>query len=346
MTTYLIPIKTALFIYPLLAVLFTFPYLVIQYRKYGTISFLKTVIFNSFMFYLLCMYFLVILPLPSVVDVINSTAPMVQLKPFQFVNDFLRETEFVLSDPHTYIPALTQNCFLQVIFNILLFVPFGIYIRYYFHFSFKKVAILSFLLSLFFELTQLSGLYGMYPKPYRLFDIDDLFLNTCGGMLGYPLGYFAIQLLPGKENLKEKGYETTLSVSFFQRFIAVILDSIIFLTFALITTISISTVSFIMILYVTKGYTPGKWLLRIHIVNQRQTPPSFIQCIFRIGILIFGFIYIPYILLPLLFIDFYFNRKTGRLFYERLTKTNCIRTIQQFSSYSGTIKLNYSNIHK
>lgn len=40
-------------------------------------------------------------------------------------------------------------------------------------------------LSLVFELTQLSGLFGLYPRPYRLADVDDLMTNTLGGMVGY-----------------------------------------------------------------------------------------------------------------------------------------------------------------
>ena len=75
----------------------------------------------------------------------------------------------------------------QVFYNILLTLPFGIYLRYYFNCSFKKTFFCTFLLTLFFELTQLSGLYGIYPRPYRLFDVDDLFLNTLGGIIGYAI---------------------------------------------------------------------------------------------------------------------------------------------------------------
>ena len=43
----------------------------------------------------------------------------------------------------------------------------------------------TFLLSLFFELTQLTGLNFIYPRQYRLFDVDNLMINTLGGILGY-----------------------------------------------------------------------------------------------------------------------------------------------------------------
>ena len=42
-----------------------------------------------------------------------------------------------------------------------------------------------FLFSIFVEVTQLTGIYGIYKYPYRLFDVDDLMLNTLGGVIGF-----------------------------------------------------------------------------------------------------------------------------------------------------------------
>jgi glycopeptide antibiotics resistance protein len=51
-----------------------------------------------------------------------------------------------------------------------------------------RTAVLSgFGLSLTVELTQLTGIWGLYPCPYRHFDIDDLILNTAGVALGFVL---------------------------------------------------------------------------------------------------------------------------------------------------------------
>ncbi len=66
----------------------------------------------------------------------------------------------------------------NVLGNVLLFVPYGFFITYLF--KFKKVGfpfLLTFILSLVIESTQLW--IG------RVFDIDDIFLNIIGGMLGY-----------------------------------------------------------------------------------------------------------------------------------------------------------------
>ncbi|MGF7047916.1 glycopeptide antibiotics resistance protein [Paenibacillus sp. DS2015] len=65
--------------------------------------------------------------------------------------------------------------------NIIAFIPFGIFIPMIFSkkgASFIAVFILSLLLSLCFEVTQLVLYIGT-------FDVDDLILNTFGGMVGY-----------------------------------------------------------------------------------------------------------------------------------------------------------------
>ena len=87
-----------------------------------------------------------------------------------------------IKDATFYVPA----------FNVLMLIPFGMYLRYYFKCSFKKTLLFTALLSLLFELTQLSGLYFLYPGPYRLADIDDIIQNTTGGCIGYALGALAL----------------------------------------------------------------------------------------------------------------------------------------------------------
>ena len=53
----------------------------------------------------------------------------------------------------------------------------------------------------FFELTQLSGLYFIYPRGYRLCDVDDLILNTLGGLIGYFVPGILIRFLASKDEL-------------------------------------------------------------------------------------------------------------------------------------------------
>lgn len=203
---YFVAIKTALFLFPVIALLFTIPFMLRQYHIYGSIHKVRVLIIYSFIFYLLIIYFLVILPLPKIEDVFYKPN-MIRLIPFSFVLDFFRETSFVFTNPKTYIKALTEPCFYTVVFNIFMTIPFGMYLRYYFKCNLKKTVLFSFLLSLFFELTQLTGLYFLYPYPYRIFDVDDLIMNTLGGVLGYFLVGTIRFLLPSRDKIDQDSYE-------------------------------------------------------------------------------------------------------------------------------------------
>lgn len=225
---YVISIKTALIVFPPLAFIFTIPYILYEYHKYGAIHFFRTLIVYTFILYLLVIYFLVILPLPTFEEALNNTGPYINIMPFKFIKDFIRETSLVLSDSRTYLKALTEPCFYVVIFNILMTIPFGMYLRYYFKFSFKKTIICTFFLSLFFEITQVTGLYFIYPNPYRLCDIDDLILNTLGGVLGYLIMGLFNKFLPSREVIDEESLRQGEKVSGLRRITVFFLDLFIF----------------------------------------------------------------------------------------------------------------------
>lgn len=175
-------IKEALLFFPVLAFFVTIPYIIHNYRKFGSVLSLRILIVYSFVLYLLCAYFLVILPLPSRQEAALMTGPRLQMIPFHFVADIIKEAGSGGIFSYINNPAL-----FQMLFNVAMTIPFGMYLRYYFQWSRKKTLTASFLLSLFFEFTQLSGLYFYYPRSYRLFDVDDLMANTLGGISGYYL---------------------------------------------------------------------------------------------------------------------------------------------------------------
>ena len=207
MSVYLIPITAAMLIFPFLAALFTIPYIIVQYRRYGSILFLRVLIIYSFIFYLLCAYFLVSLPLPPIEEVQHYTKPIMQLIPFKSLMEFTTSTSLVWNDPATYLTAYNEPSLYLIIFNVLLTVPFGVYLRYYFQYSWKKTLLGSFMLSLSFECLQLSALFGIYPRPYRLFDVDDLITNSFGGMCGYVLTPIFVHFLPTRSKLDEEAFQ-------------------------------------------------------------------------------------------------------------------------------------------
>lgn len=247
--SYINIIGTAFIAFPIIAFIMTIPYMFIQYRKYGSINKIRTLIIFSFVLYLLCVYFLVILPLPDRNSVHSTYLEKINLIPFSFIYDFIMKTPLRINDPSTYLKAFKHATFFVPAFNVLMTVPFGMYLRYYFQFDLKKTAIAGLLLSLFFELTQLSGLYFIYSGPYRLCDIDDLIMNTSGAVLGYFIFGFIKNILPSREKIDEESYKEGNKVPVIRRMFAFGIDMIIISIINILTGQTVIGFAIIFILY-------------------------------------------------------------------------------------------------
>lgn len=230
MQTYVDSIQQAAYSFPPLAIAFTIPYLIYNYKKYGSIWSLRIWIVYSFILYMLCTYCLVILPLPSPEKAATLHNHQMQLMPFNFVFDIIKHAKLQLVNPKSYLTVINNPAFFSTIFNIFMTLPFGFYLKYYFENNFKQVAIKSFFLSLFFELTQLSGLYFIYSGNYRLFDVDDLTTNTLGGILGFALATMLVKYLPTRKQIDAKSLERSDKISLLRRLVAMGFD-LIFGTF-------------------------------------------------------------------------------------------------------------------
>ncbi|MCI9434555.1 MAG: VanZ family protein [Bacilli bacterium] len=275
---YLIPIKTAFFVFPLIALLFTIPFILHQYHKYGSINKFRVLIIYSFILYLITIYFLVILPLPNPSEV-TYNEHMVNLIPFSFITDFIRESSIVWTNPNTYLKILKEPCFYTVILNIFMTIPFGMYLRYYFKCSLKKTIMYSFFLSLFFEITQLTGLYHLYKYPYRVFDVDDLLMNTLGGVCGfYLMGIFS-KNLPTRDKIDLDARLAGQKVSGLRRITLFCLDLLIYLVLSFNVSFIIRInhpflitfiIYYIFIPVLTKGKTIGGKFLNVRICYNRN----------------------------------------------------------------------------
>jgi uncharacterized RDD family membrane protein YckC len=80
------------------------------------------------------------------------------------------------------------------------------------------------LLSLFYELTQLSALYGIYPGPYRLADVEDLICNTMGGAVGWQITYVFTVLLPSRDEIDARSRIAGMRITGMRRFWAALFD--------------------------------------------------------------------------------------------------------------------------
>lgn len=278
MSTYLFSIETAAITFPIIAFLLAIPYMIYQYHKYGSIPWLRTLIIYSFFLYLLVIYYLAILPLPDPEEVAKLTTPRYQPLPFYFIIDIIKNADTSLHGTALVINVIKNPEFYTTFLNILMFIPFGVYMHYYFKLSLKKTILYSFLLSLFIELTQLSGLYFIYPRPYRLFDVDDLMINTLGGLSGYLIAPLFTFFLPSRETIDKTSIKKAENVKFFRRLAALIIDYIVIQLLLTIISffINLSTIDtyglfyflyFFLSVTFTKGFTIGKRIVNIKIIG-------------------------------------------------------------------------------
>ncbi|MDD3212683.1 MAG: VanZ family protein [Eubacteriales bacterium] len=328
MSLYIEPILTAAWIFPFVAAFITLPYMLVQYRRYGAILLLRTVILYSFILYLMCAYFLTMLPLPDPETVASLTTPYLQLEPFKDVVTWVQKSGFVLSQPSTWPGLLINRDLFAILANIVMTIPLGIYLRYYFGCSWKKTLLISLGVSLVFELTQLSALFGIYPRPYRLCETDDLITNTLGGLIGYRIAKPLMRFLPSRERMDEIAYVRGTHVSVTRRVTAAIVDWMLLGAILLLTLVfdrplqtllignSVSvwvivfgvlyvllvTLYFMLGEWLQKGLTLGKRLTHIRLVDARDgSRPKLWQCAVRYSLLYFGFAPLPFVALLFFF---------------------------------------------
>lgn len=307
LSAYTLPIKFACLVFPVLAAFFTIPYAVYQYRKYGSLLVLRVVIVYSFILYMTCAYFLTMLPLPPIAEVARYTSPTMDLVPFHAWTNFWENTSLVLSDPSTYLGAMKEQCFYEPFFNILLLVPLGVYLRYYFRRSWWQAILIGFLVSLSFELIQLSALFGIYPRPYRLFQVDDLINNTFGALVGFWITPVFSFFLPSRDRLDEVSYKRGRTVTYMRRGFAFLFDWAILTGVmhlagrvfgsptlsdmlamdgkrSVVLYIIVIVLYFILLPWLTRGRTIGKFLVGIRLMSENKRPPKLFQYILRYGL--------------------------------------------------------------
>ena len=124
----------------------------IKYKK--KIEFNKEIALILFIAYLLILFFIVTYP----------------------VNDYGYNNYNIFKELLRYKIGST-GFFNNIIGNILLFIPFGMFLRYYFKLKIISLIFITILYSLSIEITQIL--------ISRVFDIDDIILNLVGSVIGY-----------------------------------------------------------------------------------------------------------------------------------------------------------------
>ena len=316
LSPYLETIIQACILFIPVAGLFTLPFMIYQYRKYGSIPVLRVLVVYAFILYSMCAFLLTVLPLPSIEEVRAMSPKPIKYIPFESYMDAFHKAGFRISEPETFIALVnwkklfTSGGLFEIIANIVMQVPLGVFLRYYFRKSWKQTLLIGMCISLFYEITQLTGLWFIYPKAYRFCSIDDLIDNTLGAMIGYWITPVLCAILPTREQLNKISIEKGRRVTLMRRLTALTVDWIIFFTIVFASAFlwnmdsgTFVTVGFfgyfawaIAVFVIGQrlfhGKTIGKWLMRISVISQNTgKTPTVGQLLKRYAVI--------YLLLPL-----------------------------------------------
>ncbi len=207
LSAYSFPIVTAIMFFPSIVCLTAIPFLIWNYRKYNGLSAMRATVIFSFVFYMMCAFFLTLLPLPTIQEVLKRKPVPFNNHLFNNIIYVMKNAGFAAGDVGTWFrasnwkAAVTSPMLFQIIANIVMQVPLGFYLRYYFRVNWKKALGVGFLVSLFYEMTQLSGVWGIYPYAFRCPDVDDLMNNTLGCMIGFWMAPILMRHLPSVDDM-------------------------------------------------------------------------------------------------------------------------------------------------
>ncbi|RZI94880.1 MAG: VanZ family protein [Microbacterium sp.] len=145
------------------------PFVAVSYRRRGRLTLGRATLWAAALVYFFAIWTYTLLPLPDP-DAMRCTG--VNLRLLASVDDIMAASGW------------TDPAVLQVLLNVLLFMPLGFFLRVLGGRGVLTALGVGLGISLFVETTQLTGVWGVYPCAYRLFDVDDLVTNTLGAVLG------------------------------------------------------------------------------------------------------------------------------------------------------------------
>lgn len=281
---YASPIGSGALAFVAAAIILLIPYTIVQYRRRGRVGGRRIVVESLFLLYLLCAWALVVLPLPDITgESCVARQAAAQTTAFQWADETWRAWQWAGGEP---LDLLRSKSLWIRVFNVALLVPFGVFLRRWWRRGFTVTTFAGFLLSMGFELTQLTGSWGIYPCAYRSFDVDDLMANTLGAALGWLIAPMFV-LLPARTDADDSRPEDerpTLP----RRLVADLVDLALIVVGAVPLTLllrrfvwnnslagAVALAIIVMLMPVVfAGRTPGKALVRLRVVSSAGSHAS------------------------------------------------------------------------
>ena len=154
------------------------PYVVWSFHRFGQLSFRRIIGWAAVCVYFTGLAVYTLVPFPEDPQAFcASTHVGYNLHPLEFITDIRTQTAGM-----GLRSALTSAVVLQVVFNVVLFVPLGVLLHRYFRRGAITSTLIGLIMSVCIETTQYTGFFGLLPCAYRVADVDDVITNTAGKM--------------------------------------------------------------------------------------------------------------------------------------------------------------------
>lgn len=214
----------------LLGVLLFVPFVALSYRRRGGLTFWQFLLAFAALVYFLAIWTFTLLPLPDPAA-IQCAGTNTNL--FALVDDL----RTAIGRPGN---TLTDPLTLQLVLNVALFVPLGVLLRLMTGRGLPTALLVGVGLSLLIETTQLTGVWGLYPCAYRVFDVDDLLTNTTGAVVGSLLSLLLPRRL--RSGPAETDPEEPRPVTKGRRLLAMLCDLVGYSLFVLLVGVGVQLV--------------------------------------------------------------------------------------------------------
>ena len=175
------------------------PVVVLQSRRLGRLSTARLIGIAAFSVYLTTLAFYTLFPLPGPDWCAVHFSPPVQTTPLHSLDEIVDAIDGLSTSQ-----AVRHVAVLQVAFNVLLFVPFGLLVRRVFELGRLLTVVAAFGLSVLIEAIQGTGAFGLVGCAYRVADVDDVLTNTLGAVVGVLLAPLVLRWIPHADRLAEQ----------------------------------------------------------------------------------------------------------------------------------------------
>lgn len=173
------------------------PLVIHQYRRFGRLSAGRLAWTVLTVIYLTALIAYTLFPLPAMTEAFCAgRSREFLLNPVTYFADMARHLAGM-----SPMEALASWDVRQMVLNVALFVPLGLICREFMGWGPLRSLVTGFGVSLFIELTQFTGNWGLAPCPYRIADINDLMTNTAGTLVGIGIAALTPRLVADADHL-------------------------------------------------------------------------------------------------------------------------------------------------